>query len=127
MLRNSVKIQFMTAALAVSLCGANAALSAAQNSDAKPSSTEKAIALAVQGDGDYRIGAGDVLHVSVWKENEASAVVIVRPDGRISLPLINEVDVVGKTPMEVQEMVTVRMAPFINTPNVTVTVNEIRS
>ena len=53
--------------------------------------------------------------------------VVVRPDGKISLPLVNDLVVSGKTPMEIQEMVAAKLAPFIKDPNVTVTVREIRS
>ena len=76
---------------------------------------------------DYRVGAGDVIEVSVWKEPENSGVVVIRPDGKISLPLVNDLVVVGKTPMEIQQMVEEKLTPFINAPNVTVIVRDIRS
>jgi polysaccharide export outer membrane protein len=77
--------------------------------------------------GDYRIGAGDSIQITVWREPEISAGVVVRPDGKISLPLINELYVTGKTPMEIQAVITEKLAPFVKDPNVTVTVREIRS
>ena len=76
---------------------------------------------------DYLVGPGDVLFVSVWKEPDASGSVLVRPDGKISLSLINDLSVDGKTPAEIQAMVTEKISPFINSPNVTVTVREIHS
>lgn len=78
-------------------------------------------------DGDYQVGPGDVIQVSVWREPEASSVVVIRPDGKISLPLISDLVVNGKTPMEIQQIVVEKLAPFVNTPSVTVTVKEINS
>ena len=72
---------------------------------------------------DYQITAGDTLQVSVWKEPEASVPnEIVRPDGKITVPLIKEVEVAGLTPKEVEKMVTERLAKFIADANVTVVV-----
>ena len=76
---------------------------------------------------DYKIGAGDNLQISVWKEPEASASVIVRPDGKISLPLLKEVEVAGLTPVEVEQMITQRLTKLITEPDVTVVVTGIRS
>jgi polysaccharide export outer membrane protein len=76
---------------------------------------------------DYRVGPGDVIEVLVWKEPEASSTVVIRPDGKISLPLINDLEVTGKAPMEIQAIVTERLDPYIKAPNVTVTVKEINS
>ena len=82
---------------------------------------------AAQAGSDYRIGPGDLMEVSVWKEPEASSQVVVRPDGKISLPLIKDLEVIGKTPMEIEKIVVEKLSPLINSPNVTVTVREIRS
>ena len=81
----------------------------------------------VSTNGDYHIGPGDVIVVSVWREPEASSIVVIRPDGKISLPLVNDLSVDGKTPMEVQKIVSEKLSPFIKSPNVTVTVKEIYS
>jgi polysaccharide export outer membrane protein len=76
----------------------------------------------------YRIGAGDVLQVSVWREPEVSvAGVAVRSDGKISLPLIKEVEAAGLTPAELEQALALRFAQFINNPEVTVITNEIHS
>jgi polysaccharide export outer membrane protein len=78
--------------------------------------------------GDYQIGAGDVVQISVWKEPEASVPqAVVRPDGRISLPLLKEIQVVGLTPVEVEKIVTAQLSKFYNTPDVTVVVTGINS
>jgi polysaccharide export outer membrane protein len=76
---------------------------------------------------EYTIGAGDVLHVDVWQEPEVSQNAVVRPDGNISLPLINEVSVNGMTPLEIQNLIAQKLKSFVNNPKVTVTVTEIHS
>jgi polysaccharide export outer membrane protein len=76
---------------------------------------------------DYVIGAEDHLNVSVWKEPELSMVVPVRPDGGISLPLINDVNAVGLTPMQLAAHVTARLKQFLAEPRVTIIVTQINS
>jgi polysaccharide biosynthesis/export protein len=71
---------------------------------------------------EYRIGAGDALHISVWKEPEASGAVVVRPDGMISTPLIKEIQVAGLTPTEAQNLITEKLVKLIQEPDVTVVV-----
>jgi len=76
----------------------------------------------------YRIGAGDNLEVNVWKEPEASvASVIVRPDGKITLPLVKEVEVQGLTPAELEKLLVAKLSSKIVQPDVTVVIREIRS
>lgn len=76
---------------------------------------------------EYMVGASDVLHVDVWQEPEISGNVVVRPDGNISLPLINEVKVSGMTPLQIQYQIGLKLTAFVNNPKVTVTVVEIHS
>ena len=77
---------------------------------------------------DYVIGAGDTLQISVWKEPEASVpVVVVRPDGKITVPLIKEVEVAGLTPAQAEQTITERLAKFIADANVTLVVATISS
>jgi polysaccharide export outer membrane protein len=72
---------------------------------------------------DYQIGGGDTLQVSVWKEPDVSVPsVIVRSDGMITVPLIKEVAVAGLTPKQAENLITERLAKFLNAPNVTVVV-----
>jgi polysaccharide biosynthesis/export protein len=76
----------------------------------------------------YRIGAGDVLQIVVWKEPDASVPsTIVRADGKISIPLIKEVDVMGLTPSELEKMLTERISKLIHGADVTVIVKEVNS
>src|SRR5271163_2178769 len=76
---------------------------------------------------EYKIGAQDVLRIDVWKEVELTRTVPVRPDGKISLPLLNDVQAAGLTPAELSKVITEGLKKFINSPQVTVTVNEINS
>lgn len=100
-----------------------------QNGGASPGSSLKASPQgSVSGvDGDYHVGPGDVITVSVWKEPEVSTSVVIRPDGKISIPLVNDLAVDGRSPMEIQNILAEKLSPFIQTPNVTVTVKEINS
>jgi len=75
----------------------------------------------------YTIGSGDVLNIQVWKEKDLSQTVVVRPDGKISLPLLGEVYVVGKEPSQLEDLIQTRLQPLVVQPRVTVTVTEIHS
>ena len=76
---------------------------------------------------EYVVGEGDVLHINVWKETEISQTVVVRPDGHISLPLVNEIAVAGLTPPQIQVLITGKLTAILTNPQVTVTVVEVRS
>jgi polysaccharide export outer membrane protein len=78
-------------------------------------------------DNNYVIGPEDVLNVNVWKEPEVSGSVPVRPDGKISLPLLNDVQAAGLTPMQLMNELTEKLKKFITDPRVTVTVSTINS
>ncbi len=73
--------------------------------------------------GDYKIGAGDVLEIVTWKENELSrSEVLVRIDGFVSFPLLNDVKAAGHTPMELTERIQNGLKDYIASPVVTITV-----
>ena len=76
---------------------------------------------------DYRIGIDDILDVAVWNVAELQKTVPVRPDGKISLPLVNDITAAGLTPMELRDQLTKQMAQFVQNPDVSVVVREIRS
>jgi polysaccharide biosynthesis/export protein len=73
-------------------------------------------------DPEYRIGLGDQLLISVWKEPDMSMSVVVRSDGMITLPLLNDVRVVGLKPNELQQQLTEKLKPFVSDPQVTIIV-----
>jgi polysaccharide export outer membrane protein len=103
--------------LLCSLLAGSAAAQAPPAAPASPGSTEE----------DYRIGPEDQLSIVVWKNETLSRVVVVRPDGKISLPLINDVQAAGRTAMELKEDLTQRLSAFMPSPEVSVIVNEVRS
>jgi polysaccharide biosynthesis/export protein len=77
---------------------------------------------------DYQIGAGDVLHISVSQEPEDSVEsTVVRPDGKISMPLLNDVPVLGLTVVQAELLITTELSRFLTAPNVTVIVQAINS
>ncbi|HLI84505.1 MAG TPA: polysaccharide biosynthesis/export family protein [Bryobacteraceae bacterium] len=77
---------------------------------------------------EYQIGEGDVLQISVWGEPSASVPsVVVRPDGKISMPLLKDVPVAGLTPAQAEALITKRLADIIKAANVTVIVAQINS
>src|SRR5215468_1264908 len=76
---------------------------------------------------DYVIGANDMLHVSVWKEPDLTQSLPVRPDGKISLPLLNDVVAAGLTPTQLADAITGKLKKFISDPRVTVVVTAMNS
>jgi polysaccharide biosynthesis/export protein len=89
--------------------------------------TSAAAPKAATQDPNYIIGAQDVLDISVWKEPEVSRVVPVRPDGKISLPLLNDVQAAGLTPSLLAAQITVSLKKYVTSPQVTVIVATINS
>jgi len=78
-------------------------------------------------EGDYRIGVDDVLQVTVWRNPELSVTVPVRPDGKISVPLIGDVQAGGNTPMQVAAIIKDKLSGYIREPNVAVILTQLRS
>src|SRR5271157_1322803 len=76
---------------------------------------------------EYVIGAEDVLHIAVWKEADLTATLPVRPDGKISLPLLNDVQASGLTPQQLAASLTEKLKKYIADPRVTVVVTQINS
>ena len=89
--------------------------------------TESQAAFSWGQEGDYRIGADDRLQITVWRNPELSTTVPVRPDGKISVPLIGDVLAGGKTPEQVAASIKEKLAAYIREPNVAVIVAELRS
>jgi len=75
----------------------------------------------------YVIGADDTLHVDVWKEPDLTATLPVRPDGKISLPLLNDVQAAGLTPMQLAGVLTEKLKKYLADPRVTVVVTQMNS
>jgi polysaccharide export outer membrane protein len=76
---------------------------------------------------EYRIGPEDVLSISVWKNEPMSRVVPVRPDGMISLPLLDDIMAAGLTPTELRNLLAQKLTEYVPSPAVTVIVNDVKS
>jgi polysaccharide export outer membrane protein len=77
--------------------------------------------------GEYVIGRGDVLEISVWDNAAVSRTVLVRPDGRISLPLLHDIQAAGLTSMQLREYLEKALSQYIESPAVSVIVSEVHS
>lgn len=91
---------------------------AKSNSAAEPTSAAAAT---------YVIGPEDNLHVSVWKEPDLTNTLPVRPDGKISMPLLNDVQAAGLTPMQLAASIQEKLKKYLADPRVTVVVTQINS
>jgi polysaccharide biosynthesis/export protein len=78
-------------------------------------------------DAAYVIGSSDVLSITVWKEPEISRSIPVRPDGRISLPLVGELQAAGRTPLQLEQDISGKLKAYITNPDVNVMVQQINS
>ena len=119
----------MTACLVLLLgaCSVADAQSSAGASNQKPASQAPAAPAVAPTDPDYRIGPQDVVQIDVWKEPEITRTIPVRPDGKISLPLLNDVQAAGLTAMQLAGNIREGLTKFLNSPQVTVTVTQINS
>jgi polysaccharide export outer membrane protein len=102
----------------------------AQSNQVLAASTGEAVSAATGAkahDSTFIIGGDDVLAINVWKEPEVSRVVPVRSDGKISLPLVGEIQASGETPVQLETEITAKLKNYVSQPEVTVIVQEIRS
>ena len=76
---------------------------------------------------DYVIGADDVLTVVFWRDKDMSTDAVVRPDGKITLPLLNDIEAAGSTPEQLRDRIVKASAQFLEEPSVTITVKQINS
>ena len=88
---------------------------------------ETAIIKDITNPNDYKIGPEDLLDISVWKNPELSRTVPVRPDGKVSLPLVNDIQASGLTPTALRQQLIDRLSEFIPSPEVAVIVREVHS
>ncbi len=75
----------------------------------------------------YQIGPQDTIHIAVWKEPDLTATLPVRPDGKVSLPLLNDVQAAGLTPMQLADSITGKLKKYVTDPRVTVVVTAMNS
>ncbi len=130
-MRTNCKLWMVIAALPLLLSSGLTAQEKAKPKDSKDparaAEQQPAAAKAATDDPSYQIGAEDQLNVNVWNEPNVSRTVPVRPDGKISLPLIDDVQAAGLTPMQLAMSVSEKLKKFISEPQVTVIVTAINS
>jgi polysaccharide biosynthesis/export protein len=127
-------MRLQMALIALVLVGVEIAAMAAQ-SDAKPTDNKPPAAPSPEiskptkpaAEPTYVIGADDTLHIDVWKEPDLTATLPVRPDGMISLPLLNDVQAAGLTPMQLAGSITDKLKKYLADPRVTVVVTQMNS
>ncbi|MGA2428518.1 MAG: polysaccharide biosynthesis/export family protein [Candidatus Acidiferrum sp.] len=117
----------MGAALLLSVAIAPKAHGQAASDGSKQKTGTSPSQQAAANDAEYKIGPQDVLRIDVWKEPEISRTAPVRPDGRISLPLINDVQAAGLTATQLAAVIADGLRKYITSPQVTVGVTEINS
>ncbi len=100
---------------------------ASDDAKAKPEATAATAAAAPDTTSDYIIGSDDVLQISVWHEPDLKETLPVRPDGKISLPLLNDVQAAGLTPLQLKDSITEKLKKYIADPRVTVVVTAMNS
>jgi polysaccharide export outer membrane protein len=133
MIQNWWKVLAIVALFATSLSGQSVQTASAAHALPQPSVLTAGVSQASVPlkastvNSNFVIGNEDVLAISVFKEPELSRTIPVRTDGKISLPLIGELQASGKTPKELQAEITSGLVSFIEEPEVTVIVQEIRS
>jgi polysaccharide export outer membrane protein len=76
---------------------------------------------------EYRIGPEDVLQITVWQNAELSRTLPVRPDGKISLPLVNDIQAAGLTPMQLRDALKAKLAEYVPAAEIAVVVGEVQS
>jgi polysaccharide export outer membrane protein len=114
----------------VCLASLTAALRAQDSKDSKTAAAADSSAAAIVPDpraAAFVIGPEDILDIQVWKNVELSRTVPVRPDGKVSLPLVNDIDAAGLTPTELRDQLTMRLSEFVPSPEVSVILREVHS
>jgi polysaccharide export outer membrane protein len=110
----------LAAALALAACTLAPVAAKDKDKDADKKPVPQAPAL----NDEYRISAGDKLRIEVYKDQQLSQSVQVRPDGKITLPLIGDITATGRTPIELRDTITTQLKEYVTTPTVTVIVVE---
>jgi polysaccharide export outer membrane protein len=111
-------VSSLTAAVLAALCACTPLSAAADKDDKKPLPAPPAIT------DEYRLGAGDKLRIEVYKDAQLSQSVQVRPDGKITLPLVGDLDATDRTPIELRDTIAKSLKEYMTNPVVTVIVVE---
>jgi polysaccharide export outer membrane protein len=120
------KVVFLIVAILTSLSWSQE--NAKANDSPKPNPGDKAPSVPASMAGpDYVIGADDMLQISVWKEPDLTESLPVRPDGKISMPLLNDVVAAGLTPTQLADSISTKLKKYLSDPRVTVVVTAMNS
>src|SRR5438552_13551203 len=119
--------RFVSVSLGIIFCGSLAASVRAQEPASRAASDAATAAVGDARATAFLIGPEDILDIQVWKNLELSRTVPVRPDGKVSLPLVNDIQAAGLTPSDLRQQLTARIAEFIASPEVAVIVREVHS
>ena len=117
----------LVSVLALTAASAVCASAAGQNAAARPASAVAPAAAAAPSADEYVIGPDDVLSISFWREKDLSADVTVRPDGKVTVPLLNDVMASGRTPEQLRDAIQQLARAYLEDPTPTVVVKEIKS
>ena len=120
-------VVLLLAAMAVAQSDVAPSNDAMKAGDAKADDAKAAAAQEASSANDYVIGADDVLQISVWHEPDMKETLPVRPDGKISLPLLNDVQAAGLTPVQLKDSITEKLKKYIADPRVTVIITAMNS
>jgi polysaccharide export outer membrane protein len=126
-MKRTWKMAMATLLLMSGLALAQNGAAAQPSASVRPAESPKSDTNTILGGPDYIIGPEDVLHIAVWKESDLTATLPVRPDGKISLPLLNDVQAAGLTPMQLADSLTEKLKKYVASPRVTVVVSSINS
>ena len=118
-----VSVALLTGLMLVSTAGAQQAAV----KSAPPRASLNAPAMGVPVASDYIIGPEDMLQVSIWKNEAMSRTLPVRPDGKISLPLLHDITAAGLTPLQLRDKIAAALAEFMPNPEVSVSVMQVNS
>jgi polysaccharide export outer membrane protein len=120
-----VSAALLTGLMLVSTAGAQSQASVKSGAAARAPLAAPAVGVPVAS--DYVIGPEDVLQVSIWKNEAMSRTLPVRPDGKISIPLLHDITAAGLTPLQLRDKIAAALAEFMPNPEVSVSVMEVKS
>jgi len=129
-MQNVMRYALLSLFLAATAClvmGQNTVTSTVSSNAGEKTATATDMPQGSSNSPDYVIGADDTLHISVWKEPDLSVTLPVRPDGKISMPLLDDIPAAGMTPVLLKELITTRLKKYIADPRVTVVVTAMNS
>jgi polysaccharide export outer membrane protein len=107
--------------------GTGSSAGAVQSAAAAPSQDQPDAAASKPHNDSFIIGNDDMLAISVWKEPDLTKSIPVRSDGKISMPLVGEIQATGRTPLQLEEDIAAKLQSFITAPEVTVIVEQVNS